>query len=114
MGEGTTWKPTLIKLPCSTLSRKCQSRIVLFLRFAKSAASNATKLEVPYFDLSDHSTVGIDDRHFIYPGSLFNPGHLNYQGAAILTSHLLKRLDESRWIAPLLSSGSEKVRLAER
>jgi hypothetical protein len=94
----------LIKLPTSTLSQNVSPE--LHSSFDAQIDEVAGRLDIPYFDFSVHEMVGIDDRHFVFPGNLFNPDHLNYGGAAILTSHLLDKLDEDLF-APLVSARSK-------
>ncbi len=79
------------------------------LEFAKGIgpqlATNAGVAElekrgITVIDGRDHRTVGIDDSHFVYPGGVFNPQHMNPDGAEIFTDFLLARLRQLGHLPP--------------
>jgi hypothetical protein len=58
---------------------------------------------VSYIDLSDHTTIGITDLDYMWPGKVFDPEHLSFEGADKFTRHLVSHV-----IDPALKKKIEK------
>jgi hypothetical protein len=97
-------KLVLIKVPDSSYSAHASPGV--HRDFDVQIEPVVRELGLSYLALDNHEKIGVDETHFIYPGRLFNPTHLNYEGSQIFTKYMLDQVERS-WIAPLLPAGAK-------